>query len=171
MTKIDKATVAANRETSESSIVPHELYIDGSYKPNTERGGWAFVCVGQTKEGHPLQRGARSGAETDSTHNRMKLKAALEGLLFCKGSGVSHATVVSNSDYLIDGMNGQATVWRNRGWRNKSGLVPNVDLWEELLNISGHISVNWGRSYGDVSGWAAMAKQLAKEQRIDEDLI
>jgi ribonuclease HI len=132
---------------------------------------WAFVCVGQTQEGHPLQRGARSGAETDSTHNRMKLKAALEGLLFCKGSGVSHATVVSNSDYLIDGMNGQATVWRNRGWRNKSGLVPNVDLWEELLNISGHISVNWGRSYGDVSGWAAMAKQLAKEQRIDEDLI
>jgi ribonuclease HI len=47
-----------------------------------------------------------------------------------------HVVFVSDSQYLVKGMNEWMPSWRARGWRRKGGEVENVRLWKRLEGLS-----------------------------------
>lgn len=63
-------------------------------------------------------------------------------------------TIYSDSKYLVDAMSkGWVQQWRANDWmRNKKDRVKNPDLWEELLALSQHHTVefNWIRGHSGV---------------------
>jgi len=110
------------------------LYTDGACSGNPGPGGWAFilrhVTSGKTAE--------ESGAEEETTNNRMELRAAIEGLSRLKRP--TQVTVVTDSSYLKQGVTEWMSGWKNRGWkrkvRNSLKPVKNVELWKELDDLA-----------------------------------
>jgi ribonuclease HI len=75
------------------------------------------------------------GASDTTTNNRMEITAAIEGLKALKQP--CEVMLVSDSQYLINGLMKWRSKWRKQGWMKKlkkgqEGPVPNADLWQEL---------------------------------------
>lgn len=103
-----------------------EVWTDGALK-KSRYGGWAAV----------LRNGGVdlviSGAEDNTTNNRMELQAVLEALRFLPKE--SHVHVVSDSKYVVQGVTEWMEGWQRRMWRTASGSpVKNVDLWKQIHN-------------------------------------
>ena len=107
------------------------LYTDGSYSDETGVGGWAWLLVGdETRE---LGSGS---VEQSSTHQRMELVAAVEGLAAVpEGAAVE---LVSDSTYVVDALRlGYLERWRGRGWRK----VSHLELWRGFAELTDRRSV------------------------------
>ena len=106
------------------------LYTDGACKGNPGPGGWAFVLQ-HPKSGKELER---FGSEANTTNNRMELLAVIEGLKTL--TKPSQVEVVSDSKYVLQGLEDWMPKWKRNNWRRKEGNswkpVKNVDLWQEL---------------------------------------
>ena len=76
----------------------------------------------------------RFGREPDTTNNRMELLAVIEGLKAL--TKPSQVELVSDSKYVLQGIEDWMPKWKKNGWRRKEGKsfkpVKNVDLWQEL---------------------------------------
>ena len=102
-----------------------QIFTDGACKGNPGPGGWGVL----------LRRGNTekelSGAEGNTTNNRMEMTAAIEGL-----SALKRACTVdlyTDSKYLIDGITKWLPGWQKRGWKTASKQpVKNEDLWRAL---------------------------------------
>jgi ribonuclease HI len=110
------------------------LYTDGACKGNPGPGGWAFILQ------HPQSGKTREhfGGESETTNNRMELLAVIEGLkTLTKPSCVE---LVSDSKYVLQGLEDWMPKWKKNGWRRKEGKtlkpVKNVDLWQELDRLA-----------------------------------
>ena len=77
----------------------------------------------------------------DTTNNRMALMSAIEGVGAVRRS--TRIRFVSDSQYLVRGMNEWVRGWRARGWKRKGGNVENVDLWKKALRVAGPHDVTW----------------------------
>ncbi len=79
-----------------------------------------------------------------TTNNRMALSGAIE-LLKLLGASHPGATLAYHSDsqYLVKGITDWVHGWERRGWRRKGGTVENLELWQELLQVSRSLSVAW----------------------------
>lgn len=102
-----------------------ELFTDGACSGNPGPGGWGALLryKGSEKE--------LSGAEADTTNNRMELTAAIEGLKAIKRS--CHVTLYTDSKYVMDGMMEWLPGWKARGWKTADKKpVKNQDLWMQL---------------------------------------
>ena len=113
------------------------LYTDGACKGNPGPGGWAFVLQ-HPQSGKTLER---FGSEPDTTNNRMELLAVIEGLKTL--TKPSRVEVVSDSKYVLQGLEDWMPKWKKNNWQRKEGNsfkpVKNVDLWQELDRLSwGH---------------------------------
>jgi len=106
-----------------------EIYTDGACSGNPGAGGWAAVLL---YNGHQKEI---SGAQAETTNNRMELTAIIEGLKMLKESCA--VTVYSDSAYSVDPfLKNWIDGWISRGWRTASkDEVKNVDLWQELLSL------------------------------------
>ncbi len=106
-----------------------EIYTDGACSGNPGAGGWAAVLLynGRRKE--------ISGAQADTTNNRMELTAIINGLKMLKEP--CRVTVYSDSAYSVEPiLKNWIDGWIMRGWRTASkDEVKNVDLWQELLSL------------------------------------
>ena len=76
-----------------------------------------------------------SGAEAETTNNRMELSAVIAALSALKEP--CRVTVVTDSKYVSDAVTlGWAEGWRKKGWKRAGGApAQNPDLWEKLLNL------------------------------------
>lgn len=104
-----------------------EIYTDGACSGNPGKGGWAAVLVYNKIEKEI------SGAEKETTNNRMELTAVIMALKALKEPCCVKLT--TDSKYVCDAINkGWVYSWKNRGWK-KADKKPalNVDLWEQLL--------------------------------------
>jgi len=113
-----------------------EVWTDGGCKPNPGPGGWAAILVfrGVEKE--------LSGAEADTTNNRMELTAAAAALEALKRP--CHVLLHTDSEYLKNGITRWHTGWVRKNWRNASGdPVKNMDLWKRLLAAAAIHRVEW----------------------------
>ena len=110
-----------------------EIYTDGACKGNPGPGGWAAVLIwnGQHKE--------IFGSETNTTNNRMELKAAIEGLKAVKKN--IDIKLYTDSTYVRSGITEWIHSWQKNGW-NK-GKVKNIDLWQELHSLNSLYNVQW----------------------------
>ena len=137
------------------------IYTDGNSLPNPGPGGWAALLIaenGYTKE--------LSGAEPDTTNNRMELTAAIEALRALKGPSL--VTLYTDSEYLKNGITRWLPGWIARGWRRKGDRpVQNEDLWRALVAETQRHEIDWqwikghaGDQYNErVDRLAAQARQ------------
>jgi ribonuclease HI len=104
-----------------------QLYTDGACSGNPGPGGWAFLLVHSTT-GKKLER---SGAERETTNNRMELQAVIEGLAALKRPAA--VELFTDSVYVGKGLTEYMPKWKANGWRRREGTqwkeVKNEDLW------------------------------------------
>lgn len=110
------------------------IWTDGCCLKNPGgAGGWAFVAEDKGS-GRVLH--AASGSEASSTNNRMELTAVIEALAWLNGDWAHEAIeIVSDSKYVVEGMNSWRHNWKPHGWRKKAKSphkVANSKLWERL---------------------------------------
>lgn len=111
------------------SDLPHVIiYSDGSYKPAIDYGGYGTLMECRD------HRMMIYGGSTADSNNRMELTAVLAALR--RLNRPCDVTVVSDSQYVINGLNGYIWNWCNNNWQNAKGQqIANVDLWQEMLNF------------------------------------
>ncbi len=112
------------------------IYTDGCSLDNPGPGGWAaiLVCRGQER--------VVTGGEPASTNNRAELQAAIVGLEALKRP--CRVTLISDSQYVIQGMTQWVTGWQKRAWRTASGdPVKNRELWERLVLAASVHDMHW----------------------------
>lgn len=99
-----------------------ELFTDGACSGNPGPGGWGALLRHKTTEKE------LSGAEPDTTNNRMELMAAIEGLKALKKT--CSVTLYTDSKYVLQGMTEWIIGWKARGWKTADKKpVKNQDLW------------------------------------------
>ena len=124
-----------------------EIFTDGACRGNPGPGGWGVVLIAGDR------RKELYGGETNTTNNRMELKAAIEALNALKGS--RNVLLHTDSRYVMDGINDWMPNWKKRGWKTSARKpVKNQDLWQALdLAISRHqVKWNWVRGHTGVDG-------------------
>ena len=80
----------------------------------------------------------------DTTNNRMALAGAIGVLEWLHRQWRSAAvTYVSDSKYLVQGMNEWIHAWKARGWKRKGGEIENLALWEKLDQAAAGHQLKW----------------------------
>ena len=106
------------------------LFTDGACSGNPGPGGWAYIlkhpASGRIMDG--------SGAELNTTNNRMELSAAIEGLAALKKR--CRVELVTDSTYVGKGLRDWMPGWKAKGWKRGSGRDAkppvNLDLWQRI---------------------------------------
>lgn len=113
-----------------------EIFTDGACKGNPGPGGWgALLRMGPHEK-------ELSGADPDTTNNRMEMTAAIMAL----GALIEpcQVTLFTDSKYLIDGMTKWIEGWQRKGWVNASKKpVRNADLWHDLIEQANIHDITW----------------------------
>jgi len=106
------------------------LFTDGACSGNPGPGGWAFV-LRHPASGKELER---SGAERETTNNRMELLAVIYGLQALKRP--TRVELFTDSVYVGKGLSEWLPKWKANGWRRREGKrlkeIKNEDLWRRL---------------------------------------
>ena len=134
-----------------------EIYADGACRGNPGPGGWGALLISGER------RLELSGAEAQTTNNRMELTAAIEGLRALKRPTL--ATLYTDSTYVCTGIVEWLPQWKARGWRTSDRKpVKNQDLWEALdaARIPHQIEWRWVRGHSGNAG-NERVDQLANE--------
>jgi ribonuclease HI len=118
------------------------LYTDGACSGNPGPGGWAAIIIDGAEER------TLSGAELNTTNQRMELMAAIEGLAAIPGR--RHARLHSDSAYVVNCFRDRWWErWERTGWVGTGKRpVTNRDLWERLLAESRRHDVVWVKVVG-----------------------
>ena len=113
-----------------------QIFTDGACKGNPGPGGWGAL----------LRKGATerelSGAQADTTNNRMEMTAAIEALSALKRPCA--VDLYTDSKYLIDGITKWLSGWQKRGWKTADKKpVKNEDLWRRLAELDATHRITW----------------------------
>lgn len=129
------------------------LFTDGACSGNPGPGGWGALlrCKGVEKE--------LSGAEPDTTNNRMELMAAIEGLKSLKRACA--VDLYTDSKYVLQGLTEWLPGWKARGWKTADKKpVKNQDLWMALDEQVARHHVTWH--------WVKGHAGHVENERVDE---
>jgi ribonuclease HI len=124
---------------------PLKIYTDGGCSGNPGPGGWAFVMVLETFQGHTILS-EENGAEKDTTNNRMELTAVIKSLLALKTmlDIPQRAAIYTDSQYVQKGITEWIGKWKRNSWRTSDKKpVKNQDLWIELDSLTAEFSLDW----------------------------
>jgi ribonuclease HI len=113
-----------------------EIYTDGACRGNPGPGGWGALLIAGAK------RKELSGAEAETTNNRMELMAAISGLGALKRR--CSVKLYTDSKYVLQGLTEWLPQWKARGWRTAAREpVKNKDLWEKLDAAAAAQDIEW----------------------------
>lgn len=113
-----------------------EMFTDGACSGNPGPGGWGVVLRSKNTEKE------LSGAEKDTTNNRMEMMAVIAGLEALKRA--CRVTITTDSQYVMKGMTEWLPGWKARNWRTASKQpVKNADLWQRLEKAIQRHQVEW----------------------------
>ena len=121
-----------------------DIFTDGACSGNPGPGGWgALLRFGDVEK-------ELSGAERDTTNNRMELMAVIMALESLKRP--CEVDIYSDSKYVIDGIMQWLPGWKKRGWKNAArDPVKNAGLWQRLdplVNTAGHtVTFHWVKGH------------------------
>lgn len=163
-----------------------DIYCDGACLGNPGVGGWGFAIY---EEGKLIDE--KSGAEENTTNNRMELLAALCALDYAallqsyktnkETSNDSPLTVFTDSQYVQKGLEEWLPNWIKNNWRGSKGPIKNQDLWQQLHQANNCVSVQWkwvkghsgveGNEKADILATTAaqeLKKKIAQKQEKQE---
>jgi len=128
-------------KTSASNLPEVKLFTDGGCSGNPGPGGWGFVLI------HPASGKEKqaSGAERETTNNRMELMAVIRGLEALKRPAA--VEIITDSVYVGKGFSEWMPKWKANGWRRREkgrwAHVKNEDLWRRLDQLIARHSVQF----------------------------
>lgn len=118
------------------------IYTDGACSGNPGDGGYGAILMygDYVKE--------ISGGESNTTNNRMEMKAVIEALAMLKEP--CEVEVYSDSAYVVNAFNENwIDNWCARSWRKADGkAVMNVELWQALIKLTSMHSVKFVKVKG-----------------------
>jgi ribonuclease HI len=111
---------------TEADTLPEVVICtDGACDPNPGPGGWAALLVSGER------RKTLTGAEPNTTNNRMELQAIIAALDALKMP--CRVRLHTDSEYVQKGVTEHIARWKAKGWRTSDKKsVANRDLWEAL---------------------------------------
>ncbi len=113
------------------------IYTDGGSRPNPGPGGWGVVLIAANGTQKEL-----SGAEPDTTNNRMELTAAIEALRALKQPCT--VELHTDSEYLKRGITEWLPGWVAQNWRTAGKKpVQNQELWQALHVETQRHDIRW----------------------------
>lgn len=113
------------------------IYIDGSCPENPGHGGWGALVSQYGREEKFY------GGELNTTNNRMEMMAAIK-ILEKIGNTKKTILMVTDSQYLKNGITKWIKNWKRRGWKSSDGKpVKNRDLWERLDILCENLDISW----------------------------
>ncbi|MEQ8785479.1 MAG: ribonuclease HI [Pirellulaceae bacterium] len=122
------------------------LFTDGGCSGNPGPGGWAYLLrhVGTGKEKEA------SGAERETTNNRMELTAVIRGLEALKRP--CQVELFTDSVYVGKGLSEWMPKWKANGWQRREGKrwkpIANEELWRRLDELVAKHQVKYTRVAG-----------------------
>ena len=129
------------------------IHTDGACLGNPGPGGWGVLL---SWRGHEKEL---SGAEADTTNNRMELMAAIMALEAV--SRPSKIKLATDSRYVIQGINDWLPGWIAKGWKTASKEpVKNQDLWQRLDEATKRHEIEWE--------WVKGHAGHAENERVDD---
>ena len=112
------------------------VWTDGACLGNPGPGGWGALL---RWNGHEREL---SGAEHDTTNNRMELMAAIQALEALKRP--CEVILTTDSQYVRKGITEWMTNWKKNGWKTASKKpVKNAELWQRLDRARERHDVQW----------------------------
>lgn len=143
---------------SESDMPSVVIYTDGACSGNPGPGGWGALLSwnGKKKE--------LSGGASDTTNNRMEMRAVIEALKALNKP--CRVEICSDSALIVNTFRkGWIENWQKRGWRKADKKpVENQDLWKEILEAMAPHEVTWTKVKGHADDqWNILVDRLAVE--------
>ncbi|MCA0401684.1 MAG: ribonuclease HI [Proteobacteria bacterium] len=130
-----------------------EIWTDGACSGNPGPGGWGAILRygGQERE--------LSGAEPETTNNRMELQAAIAALEAL--TRPCRVVLTTDSQYVRGGITGWIFGWKKNGWKTADKKpVKNMDLWQALDSAIQRHEIEWK--------WVKGHAGHAENERADE---
>lgn len=129
----------------------YAVYSDGACRGNPGPG--AYGAIVQNANSEVLTELAEFFSET--TNNRMEMLGALKGLEYvlknAKNPKNAHVFLISDSQYVLKGLQEWIHSWKKRGWKKADKKAPeNLDLWmqlDEVVQGLGHMSYHWVKGH------------------------
>ena len=117
-----------------------EIFTDGACRGNPGPGGWGALL--RTQVGGETTEKILSGAEPETTNNRMELMAAIEALRALKQPCM--VSLTTDSQYVRQGITQWIAGWKRNGWKTAAKKpVKNKDLWIALDEALANHEVEW----------------------------
>lgn len=121
-------------------------------------GGWACIVE---RNGKVLE--VHSGGTSMTTNNKMEMTAALEAIRLAPPQ---HIEIVSDSTYVVKGMNEWMEKWKQNKWKSGKRAVKNIDLWQLLDRARNQhpapVRFRWVKGHAN-GHFNEMADKAAKE--------
>ncbi len=112
------------------------IFTDGACRGNPGPGGWGALL---RYSGHEKKL---SGAELDTTNNRMELMAAIQALVAMKETCIIE--LYTDSQYVQKGITEWMADWKKRNWKKADNKpVKNADLWQALDEQTQRHNISW----------------------------
>jgi len=130
-----------------------QIFTDGSCLGNPGPGGWGVLLrFGDVEK-------ELSGAEPETTNNRMELRAAIEGLASLTRD--VRVEIHTDSTYVRDGITKWIHNWKRNNWRTAAKKpVKNADLWQQLDSLVARYTIDWH--------WVKGHAGHPENERVDE---
>lgn len=113
-----------------------EIFTDGACRGNPGPGGWGAVL--RYKENEKKL----SGAEANTTNNRMELTAVIMSLSQLKEHCI--VDITTDSEYVKKGVTEWLPQWKRRNWLTASKKpVKNIDLWQIIDSAITKHEIHW----------------------------
>lgn len=113
-----------------------EIFSDGACRGNPGPGGWGALLR------HKGREKTLSGAEPQTTNNRMELMAAIRALESLKRP--CRVELTTDSQYVRKGITEWLPNWKRRGWKTADRKpVKNAELWRALDEATQRHRITW----------------------------
>lgn len=127
-----------------------DIWTDGASKGNPGPGGYGVVLKYVDKNG-TLHKKEMKEAFESTTNNRMEVLSAIVALKELKEP--CEVILTSDSKYLVNAFNENwIDSWiKNDFRRGKTDEVKNIDLWEELIELTKKhkVTFTWVKGHAD----------------------
>lgn len=121
------------------------IYTDGSCLMDM-RGGWGIVIIDEN-----AKQIEYSGSESETTNNRMELKAVIEALKLLDKK--DEIIIYTDSMYVKNGLNSWISNWILNDWKTSNKKdVKNKDLWLELYHLKNqfeNLVIEWVKAHNN----------------------
>jgi len=116
-------------------------FTDGACSGNPGPGGWGVLLIARDGDTILKERELNGGA-TETTNNRMELRAAIAALEALERE--TAITLVTDSAYVKNGVTQWIHGWKRNGWKTSTRKpVKNADLWQRLDAAQDRHRIEW----------------------------